>query len=109
MIFYNAGLHFFHFLVWIYSFFDAKSKLFVDGRKNSFQKLLAFNNTLKTDEEVYWFHCASLGEFEQARPLIEGIKARQPAPKIAISFFSSSGYEIQKNYPTVDLIFYLPI
>ncbi len=108
MIFYNAGLHFFHFLVWIYSFFDAKSKLFVDGRKNSFQKLLAFNNTLKTDEEVYWFHCASLGEFEQARPLIESIKARQPAHKIAISFFSSSGYEIQKNYPTVDLIFYLP-
>lgn len=53
-------------------------------------------------------HCASLGEFEQGRPLLEDIKKQYPGYKIALSFFSPSGYEVMKNYPGADLVFYLP-
>ncbi|MBK9191522.1 MAG: 3-deoxy-D-manno-octulosonic acid transferase [Crocinitomicaceae bacterium] len=56
---------------------------------------------------LYWFHCASLGEFEQGRPLIEALKQKENC-QIAVSFFSPSGYEIRKNYDLADVIFYLP-
>ena len=54
-------------------------------------------------------HCASLGEFEQGRPLLEEIKKQYPSYKIALSFFSPSGYEVRKDYPGADLVFYLPM
>ena len=58
---------------------------------------------------IIWFHCASLGEFEQGRPLMEAIKKRQPTKKIVLTFFSPSGYEIRKNYQGVDYVYYLPL
>jgi len=58
--------------------------------------------------KLVWVHCASLGEFEQGRPLIETLKARFPHIKILLTFFSPSGYEVQKNYSAADYIFYLP-
>ncbi len=65
---------------------------------------------LKTNASpIIWFHCASLGEFEQGRPVMEKIKNLYPEYKILLSFFSPSGYEIQKNYPGADYIFYLPL
>ena len=57
---------------------------------------------------MVWMHCASLGEFEQGRPLLEEIKLNYPACKIVISFFSPSGYEIIKHFKGADHIFYLP-
>lgn len=60
------------------------------------------------DEKKIWFHCASLGEFEQARELIERVKRSLPDYKIIITFFSSSGYTVQKDYPLADHVFYLP-
>ncbi len=60
-------------------------------------------------EKTIWMHCASLGEFEQGRPLLEEIKKQYPSYSIALSFFSPSGYEVMKNYAGADLIFYLPI
>ena len=63
---------------------------------------------LRTGEWV-WFHAASLGEFEQGRPLIEALKERYPNLKVTLSFFSPSGYEIRKNYPLADEVLYLPI
>ncbi len=60
-------------------------------------------------EKTIWMHCASLGEFEQGRPLLEEIKKQYPSYKIVLSFFSPSGYEVMKNYPGADLVFYLPI
>ena len=60
-------------------------------------------------EQWIWFHAASLGEFEQGRPVIEAIKQRHPQFKVSLTFFSPSGYEIRKNYPLADEVMYLPI
>lgn len=59
--------------------------------------------------EIIWFHCASLGEFEQGRPVIEKLKELYPRYKILLTFFSPSGYEVRKNYDKADYIFYLPV
>ena len=64
---------------------------------------------MDTAERTIWMHCASLGEFEQGRPLLEAIKKKYPSYKIALSFFSPSGYEVRKNYVGADLVFYLPM
>lgn len=87
------------------SWFNKKIKLFLNGRKNTFQQL----SEIKTADRVIWFHCASLGEFEQGRPLIEQIKIQYPTAKIVLSFFSPSGYEIQKNYEFASVVCYLPL
>lgn len=60
-------------------------------------------------ERTFWFHCASLGEFEQGRPVMEALKRNYPGSRIVLTFFSSSGYEVQKNYEGADLVCYLPL
>jgi 3-deoxy-D-manno-octulosonic-acid transferase len=86
---------------------NKKAKLWVNGRKNWENELSSFckKNTKKT----IWMHCASLGEFEQGRPLLEKIKTEYPNYSFIITFFSPSGYTIQKNYEAADAVFYLPI
>ncbi len=85
------------------------------GRKNIFERLKteisnSNNSELRTPNfQLIWFHCASLGEFEQGRPLMEKLKLQQPNVKILLTFFSPSGYEIRKNYTGADYIFYLPM
>ncbi|TMM32458.1 3-deoxy-D-manno-octulosonic acid transferase [Polaribacter aestuariivivens] len=88
----------------IVSIFNKKIKLFVEGRKETFSKIEALKN-----EKVIWFHAASLGEFEQARPIIEELKKKAKKYKILVTFFSPSGYEIRKNYNLADVVCYLPI
>ncbi len=86
--------------------FSTKAKLFVAGRKNVFSLL---ESALKDNNQpIVWFHCASLGEFEQGRPIMERFKEAYPEYKILLTFFSPSGYEVRKNYPGADYIFYLP-
>ena len=85
--------------------FSHKIKLFVNGRKETFSKLSAIQKSDKT----IWFHAASLGEFEQARPIIEEIKKENKAYKIIVTFFSPSGYEVRKNYDLADVVCYLPL
>jgi len=93
-------------LIRIASFVNHKAKLSIDGRKNVFEHI---QQRLKAEKrKSYWFHCASLGEFEQARPIIEKLKVNQPEFAIIITFFSPSGYEIKKDYSGADYIFYLP-
>ncbi len=75
--------------------------------KSDIGSLQEWRNTITGD--VCWIHCASLGEFEQGRPLIEALKALENPPAIALTFFSSSGYEIRKNYPLADWVGYLPL
>lgn len=75
-----------------------------DGQKHSFSII----NTLDKNKKTAWFHCASLGEFEQARNLIEVFKNKYPSYNILITFFSPSGYEVRKNYSKADAICYLP-
>jgi 3-deoxy-D-manno-octulosonic-acid transferase len=85
---------------------NPKAKLWLKGRKNIFQTL---EKTVSKSEKTIWFHCASLGEFEQGRPVLEKIKTDYPKHKILITFFSPSGYEVRKDYKPADYIFYLPI
>jgi 3-deoxy-D-manno-octulosonic-acid transferase len=94
------------FLMKLIALFNKKIKLFVAGRKVSFQKLNTLNNTT---DKVIWIHCASLGEFEQGRPIIEKLKTEHPSKKIVLTFFSPSGYEIRKNYNLADVVCYLPL
>ena len=88
----------------IIAFFNKKIKLFVAGRKETFSKVSALKK-----EKTIWFHAASLGEFEQARPIIEEIKNNYLEYKVLVTFFSPSGYEIRKNYNLADVICYLPL
>ena len=103
---YDFGICLYYFGIWLASFFNKKAKLWVDGRKD-------FSSTITSqitdNQSIIWFHCASLGEFEQGRPLIEKIKKTLPQHKILLTFFSPSGYEIRKNYEHADYVFYLPI
>jgi 3-deoxy-D-manno-octulosonic-acid transferase len=88
----------------ISQFFSKKMILFVKGRKDIFSKILPLK-----EEKTIWIHAASLGEFEQARPIIEEIKKKHNQYKILVTFFSPSGYEIRKNYDLADVICYMPI
>ena len=76
------------------------------GRRQIFSKLNAIFKQNKSP--VAWFHCASLGEFEQGRPVIESYKINYPTHKILLTFYSPSGYEVRKNYAGADLVCYLP-
>ena len=81
---------------------NRKAQLWRDGRA-------CFPEPVNEAGEWIWFHAASLGEFEQGRPVIEAIKEKYPQYKILLSFFSPSGYEIRKNYPLADEVLYLPV
>lgn len=104
-VLYNLGILLFSLMAGIFSIFNSKAKLFVKGRKN-WEKRIA--EKINQSDRNIWIHCASLGEFEQGRPVIEAIRAAHPELRIVITFFSPSGYEIRKNYPVADCILYLP-
>ncbi|QCR25082.1 3-deoxy-D-manno-octulosonic acid transferase [Pontibacter sp. SGAir0037] len=79
----------------------------LEGRKQQFERI---EQALQHNQApIAWFHCASLGEFEQGRPVIEAFREAFPTYKVFLTFFSPSGYEIRKNYPGADYIFYLPL
>lgn len=106
LFFYTFLIRFYHFLVTLASPFNQKAKLFTKGRADLLQKI---QRQLENDvASKIWVHCASLGEFEQGRPLIESLKRNHPSVKIILTFFSPSGYEIKKNYNYADYVFYLP-
>ena len=89
--------------------FSNKVKYFLEGRKFLFSELTDFRNSYSG--KVAWFHVASLGEYEQARPVIAALKSRQPDLGVVVSFFSPSGYDnvVKKPQPYVDFITYLPL
>lgn len=103
--FYNLIIKAYVFGIRLTAFVNHKAAAWIKGRKDVFQQLPE-NRT--AHQEWLWFHAASLGEFEQGRPLIEAIKERFPDYKILLTFFSPSGYEIRKNYPLADYVSYLP-
>lgn len=105
-VLYNFLIGLYPILVKLIAFLGHKKAfLWTHGRKFTFTKL---NSFCQKNPSPIWIHCASLGEFEQARPLIELIKKKNPEEKILLSFFSPSGYEIRKNYSHVDEVVYLP-
>jgi 3-deoxy-D-manno-octulosonic-acid transferase len=106
VIFYNLGIFLYRIIVWLVSPFNEKAKLWIEGRKHLFSRI---KSEIDNKSPIAWFHAASLGEFEQGRPLIEALKKEKPEFKIALTFFSPSGYEVRKNYSGADYIWYLPL
>jgi 3-deoxy-D-manno-octulosonic-acid transferase len=103
---YNSFLFFFRAAATFASLFNRKAQALVSGKKDIFNRLdIHFRGK---QDRVIWIHCASLGEFEQGRPVIEALKVELPDCKILLTFFSPSGYEVRKNYPGADHICYLP-
>jgi 3-deoxy-D-manno-octulosonic-acid transferase len=102
---YNLGILAYVLLVRLLAPFNSKARLWVEGRKG--WETMLKEKVSRTNMNV-WIHCASLGEFEQGRPLIEAIKKMRPDYKIILTFFSPSGYEIRKNYMNADYVCYLP-
>jgi len=104
--FYSLFIQFYACLIKLASLFSKKAKLWCDGRKNIF---LSLEKKCADKENIIWFHCASLGEFEQGKPLIEKIKQKEKNVTFLITFFSPSGFEIKKNDRIADIITYLPL
>lgn len=102
---YNVLTHLTYGALNIAQVFSKKMKLFVQGRKESFTIL---SEAIQDTDRCIWFHCASLGEYEQGVPIIEAVKRSYPNHKIVITFFSPSGYEVKKKTPLADVVLYLP-
>jgi 3-deoxy-D-manno-octulosonic-acid transferase len=100
MLLYNLGIRLYFFLILFASIFNKKAKAWINGRKNI---------RYQPFQKSAWFHFASLGEFEQGLPVLTAYKAANPDLKIVITFFSPSGYEIRKNTPLADAVYYLPL
>ncbi|MEM5565895.1 glycosyltransferase N-terminal domain-containing protein [Psychroserpens sp. AS72] len=103
---YNLSIYIFSFFLKILSLFNSKIKLGVKGRQQTFDILR--QNISKTDKTI-WFHCSSLGEYEQGLPVFEQLRQTYSQHKIILSFFSPSGYEIRKNTKVADVVVYLPL
>ncbi|MCK4638600.1 MAG: 3-deoxy-D-manno-octulosonic acid transferase, partial [Bacteroidales bacterium] len=103
---YNLAIYGYYFLILIASLFNKKARQWIAGRKNLFNHI---KTAIGKEQNIVWFHSASLGEFEQGRPVIESFREKFPKYKILLTFFSPSGFEIRKNYTSADYIFYLPI
>jgi len=107
---YSLLIYLFAFVLRLASLFNKKAKLAVEGRKtHGLEALRHFARQLARGEEVYWVHCASLGEFEQALPFLEGLKIQEPTAKIVLTFFSPSGFEAKKQFKGADLVIYMPL
>ncbi|HBL69622.1 3-deoxy-D-manno-octulosonic acid transferase [uncultured Alistipes sp.] len=103
---YNLGLTLYVRAIRLVAPRHPKARLWIEGRKDLFRRM---REAIAPEDRVIWIHVASLGEFEQGRPIVEQLRRSHPEYKILITFFSPSGYEIRKNYPGADYIFYLPI
>ncbi|MCL1942892.1 MAG: 3-deoxy-D-manno-octulosonic acid transferase [Candidatus Azobacteroides sp.] len=102
---YNAAMSLYAVIMRIAALFHSKAEKMLDGQKQTFSVI---RSEIDRGSSYIWVHAASLGEFEQGRPLMEAIKNRCPSRKILLTFFSPSGYEIRKNYAGADIICYLP-
>ena len=103
---YDLGIYLADFHLKIIGLFNHKVKLGVEGRSKAFEML---SNEIFSEDKVFWFHCASLGEFEQGLPIFKALRKTNPNKKIVLSFFSPSGFEIRKNTNIADVVVYLPL
>ncbi|WEK35696.1 MAG: glycosyltransferase N-terminal domain-containing protein [Candidatus Pseudobacter hemicellulosilyticus] len=130
LFFYTIFCWLYQLAVRIAALWNPKARRWVRGRKGIFPQLrtqlealraplpqpsgqegipFAMASASPAQPPLIWMHCASLGEFEQGRPVLESLRARHPHARILLSFFSPSGYEVRKEYPGADLITYLPM
>ncbi len=103
---YNIFLSLYALAIRMYGLFNYKAKKWVTGRVGWEQQL---KESLKPNEKRVWIHCSSIGEYEQARPVIEAVKEQYPSYKTVVTFFSPSGYEAIKKNHFIDYTFYLPL
>ncbi|MFK5982683.1 MAG: glycosyltransferase N-terminal domain-containing protein [Flavobacteriaceae bacterium] len=103
---YNLSISISSLFIWFTQFFNPKMKLFVKGRRSVFKTL---KSQIKLEDKTIWFHCASLGEYEQGVPIMEATKKMYPNHKLVVSFFSPSGFEVKKDNSIGDITVYLPL
>ncbi|MEI6764074.1 MAG: glycosyltransferase N-terminal domain-containing protein [Bacteroidota bacterium] len=103
---YSFSITLYHLSIRIFALFNNKAHLWVKGRKSIFKHI---QSAIGEQKNIIWFHAASLGEFEQGRPVIDAVRKQHPDYKILLTFFSPSGYEVRKNFEGADFIFYLPM
>ena len=106
---YTFFIYFYYAVIRIAALFNKKAMSWVVGRRDIMKQIQTALADSKNNAPMVWFHCASLGEFEQGRPVIEQLRKEHPELKIILTFFSPSGYEIRKNYSGADHVFYLPL
>ncbi|MBL7814104.1 MAG: 3-deoxy-D-manno-octulosonic acid transferase [Saprospiraceae bacterium] len=110
LLIYNLSLFFYRIIIQLAALWgNEKAKQWTNGRKDIFKHIHTQLQSQKSELKTLWIHVASLGEFEQGRPIIEALKNPTPQYKIILTFFSPSGFEVRKNYPFADHIFYLPL
>ncbi len=102
---YQLGVEAYSALLHLAAPLHPKARLWVNGRANT----SALLNKLAEFEGAIWMHCASVGEFEQGKPVLEALRKRYPSKKAVVSFFSPSGYEARKDWNGADFVFYLPV
>ena len=102
---YNFCIAVYALLIRLAAPFNEKARLWCEGRKGLAERL---KQAVGNAEHIVWIHSSSLGEFEQGRPIVDYIRANYPGYKILLTFFSPSGYEMRKNYPNADYVFYIP-
>ena len=103
---YNFCITVYALLIRLVAPFNRKARLWCEGRKGLIERL---QRAIGDAEHIVWVHSSSLGEFEQGRPIVDYIRAHYPDYKILLTFFSPSGYEMRKNYPNADYVFYIPV
>lgn len=106
MVLYSLAAYAMELLLPVSALFSRKMKSFVSGRRGQFGRMAA---AISPDDRVIWFHSASMGEFEEVRPVIENVRRTHPQFKILVTFFSPSGYEGYKDWKGADWVFYLPV
>lgn len=105
-MFSRTAITLYHWAIRLAQPFSAKARAWVQGRKGwqEMPELAA----LDADRPTLWLHCASLGEFEQGRPVLEALRQEHPALQVVLTFYSPSGYEVRKDYPHAEAVLYLP-
>lgn len=102
---YNICIAIYAALIRFAALFNKKAQLWCDGRKGMTERM---REAIGGADNIVWIHVSSLGDFEQGRPLVDYVKTNFPDYKILLTFFSPAGYEVRKNYPNADYVFYIP-
>jgi len=108
IFFYNIFIKLYEWGAYLAAAQNEKAARWVTGRENLLKRIENDFKEMDPGKERIWIHCASLGEFEQGRPVIEALRLQKPEAIIVLTFFSPSGYEVRRNYPNADYVCYLP-
>jgi 3-deoxy-D-manno-octulosonic-acid transferase len=106
LVLYNIAIRLYYLYILAGSLVNRKARFWITGRRGLLDRI---RMEVRPDDSLIWFHCSSLGEFEQGRPVMEALKITKPGTRLLLTFFSPSGYEVRKNYAGADHVYYLPL